>query len=440
MTPASRAGEILARLEHEGIRLGHERMLALLAALGEPQRRLPAVLVAGTNGKGSVSSLLASIGQVAGYRVGLYTSPHLESPTERIRLEGCDITDDDLAYWLELLLARCAASSLEPPTYFEALTLAALLHFDHHQVDLAVLEVGLGGRLDATNVTEPLLSVITAIGLDHQNVLGDTLTAIAGEKVRVARPRRPLVAWTALPEVSAAIEKGCAEIGARLLRAEKDTRVVPLGQDGLTQRLEIHSRRHTLQVQTRLLGAHQETNLALAVVAAEELADAGYSRIDGAAITKGIEACVWPGRLEWMTAADGRRVLIDAAHNEDGAVALAHYLDGLGEPFDLLFGALGDKSVDRMLPVLARGAERITLTRPPSPRATDPRGWLPLLPERQGGDVVVVDDPAAALAQALARQEGLPRRALVMCGSIYLIGHLRRILRETYGFRSSISG
>lgn len=432
MRPASRAGEILARLEHEGIRLGHERMLALLAALGEPQRRLPAILVAGTNGKGSVSSLLASIAQVAGYRVGLYTSPHLESPTERIRLDGHDIADGELAHWLELLLERCAAASLEPPTYFEALTLAALLHFDRYRVDLAVLEVGLGGRLDATNVTEPLLSVITSIGLDHQNVLGDTLTAIAGEKVRVARPRRPLVAWTALPEVSAAIEKGCAEIGARLVRAEKETRVLPLGQEGLTQRLAIDSRRHSLKVETRLLGAHQETNLALAVVAAEELADAGYSRIDGAAIEKGIAACVWPGRLEWMTTGDGRRVLIDAAHNEDGAVALAQYLETLGEPYDLLFGALGDKSVDKMLPVLARGAEHITLTRPPSPRATDPRAWLELLPERANGDIAVIDDPAEALAQAFARQAGLPRRTLVVCGSIYLIGHLRRILREDY--------
>lgn len=435
MTTESRAEEILARLEHEGIKLGNERMLALLSALGDPQLRLPAVLVAGTNGKGSVSSLLAQVAREAGYKVGLYTSPHLESPAERIRVDGADIPEPALTRWLELLLAESARLGLEKPTYFEALTLAAFLHFEGEKVDLAVLEVGLGGRLDATNVCRPLLSVITAIGFDHEKVLGDTLAAIAGEKARVARSGRPLVAWTALPEVASTLEDYSREIGARLESASELVTVEALGPDGLGERVAIRSPRHHLETTTRLLGRHQQVNLALAVLAAEKLEGAGFVRVDGAAIAAGIAACSWAGRLEWLRDREGREVLIDAAHNPDGAEALAGYLEELGRPFDLLFGALGDKAVEKMLPLLARGARRVTLTRPPSPRAVDPRGWIGLLPGRQPS--AFSDAPAIALQHALGEAGGIP---LVICGSIYLIGELRRVLRQDYGFVSSISG
>lgn len=435
MKRAERAEEILARLEHEGIKLGHERMLSLLAALGDPHLRLPVVLVAGTNGKGSVSSLLDRIAREGGYAVGLYTSPHLESAAERIRVGGRDIAEADLFRHLERLLETSARLGLEKPTYFEALTLVAFLHFDEKRVDLAVLEVGLGGRLDATNVAEPLLSVITAIGFDHEKVLGDTLGAIAGEKVRVARPGRPLVAWTALPEVAATVAAYCREIGAELASVEELVTVEPLGPDGHGQRVRLASPRHLLEATTRLLGRHQWVNLAIAALAAEKLAGAGFPRLDGAAIASGIAGCAWPGRLEWLRDASGREVLIDAAHNPDGAAALAAYLEELGRPFDLLFGALGDKAVAKMLPLLAAGARRVTLTRPPSPRAVDPRSWRELVPDPRL-PVAVGDAPELALAHALGEMADRP---LVICGSIYLIGDLRRRLREDYGFVSSIS-
>lgn len=441
MTPASPAGEILGRLEHEGIKLGHERMLALLAALGDPQRRLPSVLVAGTNGKGSTSALIAAMARAAGYDVGLYTSPHLESPAERICRNGRDIAETELAALLEELLQAGSRLGLEPPTYFEALTLAAFLHFDRRRVDLAVLEVGLGGRLDATNVGWPLLSVLTAVGFDHEKILGDTLTLIAGEKVRVARPGRPLVAWTVNPEVAATLEAHCREIGAPLLPADRLVRVEPLPSSKRRQGLRIVSPRRAYETETSLLGHHQWANVALATLAAEKLADAGYPRLDGAAIAEGIAACAWAGRLEWLRDGAGREVLIDAAHNPDGAAALADYLEGAG-PYDLLFGALGDKVVDRMLPLLARGARRIVLTRPPSPRAVDPRDWLELAAAAApGAAITVVDEPAAALQAALdGAGDGAAGRPLVAGGSIYLIGELRRRLREDHGFVSSISG
>ena len=441
MSPEDRAenarlDDLLGRLEHEGIKLGHERMQALLEALGDPQRRLPAVLIAGTNGKGSVSSLIARIARSAGYEVGLYTSPHLEAPTERIRVGGHDIPAATLGELLIHLEQTCHRLGLEKPTYFEALTVAAFLYFDRRRVDLAVLEVGLGGRLDATNVCDPLLAVITAIGFDHQNVLGSTLEAIAGEKVRIARPRRPLVAWTAPPEVAAVFAAYSREIGAALTSATTEVKVEPQARSPLTQRLRLTTARRRLEVETGLLGRHQETNLALALLAAEKLADAGFCRIDDASIVAGIAACTWPGRLEWQNDGQGRRVLIDAAHNPDGAAALSAYLAELAAPFDLLFGALGDKDVAGMLPVLSRGAERVTLTRPPSPRAVDPRRWQNLV-EAPAERVGLADDPEAALAEALVNAAGRP---LVICGSIYLIGLLRRSLRQRYGFVSSISG
>ncbi len=192
---------------------------------------------------------------------------------------GRDIPDAALAALLELLLGTAARLGLEPPTYFEALTLAAFLYFDRKKVDLAVLEVGLGGRLDATNVGSPLLSVVTAVGFDHEKILGDTLAAIAGEKVRVARPGRPLVAWTAVPEVAATHQAYCREIGATLLPADRLVAVEPLGASARRQRVMITSPRHRFETETTLLGRHQWPNLALATLAAEELAEAGYPRL-----------------------------------------------------------------------------------------------------------------------------------------------------------------
>src|SRR5262245_1693249 len=212
MTPDA----ILSRLETLGIKLGLDRSRTLLTALGEPQRRFPSVLVAGTNGKGSTAALTAAMTNAAGYRTGLYTSPHLEKVEERLRIDGCMIASDRFAAILADLVTLAERETGSPPTYFEAVTLAAFRWFAEERVDLAIVEVGLGGRLDATNLADPILSLITPIGFDHREYLGDTLAAIAREKAGILRSGRPAFAWVEESEATESLRATAAEIKADL--------------------------------------------------------------------------------------------------------------------------------------------------------------------------------------------------------------------------------
>jgi dihydrofolate synthase/folylpolyglutamate synthase len=410
---------ILSRLEALGIKLGLERSRALLAALGEPQLRFPSVLVAGTNGKGSTSALTAAMAAAAGYRTGLYTSPHLERVEERLRIGNETIAPGRFAELLADLVALAERETGSPPTYFEAVTLAAFRWFAEERVDLAVVEVGLGGRLDATNLCEPILSLLTAIGFDHREYLGDTLAAIAREKAGILRAGKPALAWIDEPEAAASVRVAASEIGADLHFASEEVRIEEIQPEdwtGQRVRLATPARRYDLRL--ALLGAHQARNLGLAVRAAETLAKLGFARIDPPAIAAGAAECRWPGRLEPLLLPDGRRVLLDAAHNTAGAAALAAFLDRIG-PVDLLFGVLADKDYQDMLAVLAPRARHIVLAAPPNPRAKDPAELAPLLGDRE--DVIVEPDPARALERALA----LGGEILVVCGSIYLVGEIR---------------
>jgi dihydrofolate synthase/folylpolyglutamate synthase len=421
--------EILADLEQHGIRLGLENLAALLADLGEPHRTLPAVLVAGTNGKGSTSALLAEIAGAAGYRVGHYTSPHLERVEERIRVDGTKIEPAALAALLAEVVDSAARRGVEAPTYFEAMTAAALLEFGRKKVDLAVLEVGMGGRLDATNVVSPRLTVVTPVDFDHREWLGESLDAIAREKAGIFRAAVPAVLAPQLPEAETALvdeatRKGAAlvPVGARLKRLA----IRSQGLDGLE--LELASERRAYVLKTALAGEHQAANVATALVAAEELEALGFPAIDGEAITAGIERCRWPGRLEAIALPErGTTVLLDAAHNPAGCETLARFLAHLGRSYDLVFGALGDKEIAGMLPALAVAARRIVLTRPASPRAADPATLAALLSPAL--DVTVEPEPTAALIRALND----PADLVVVCGSIFLVGELRASLRSRFG-------
>lgn len=399
-------------------------------ALGDPQLRIPAVLVAGSNGKGSTSALLAAMANAAGYRTGHYTSPHLESVEERLRIDGRPIAAERLGDLLARLVEVAERETGDPPTYFEALTVAAFLWFAEEQIDLAVIEVGLGGRLDATNLCEPILSLITSISLEHQEFLGDTLAAIAKEKAGTFRRGRPALVWIEPEEPAAAVRESAAAAGADLRFANDLVRIEPAEMEGWSgQRLRLTTPAHSYNLRIALLGAHQQRNLALAVLAAETLAAGGFPRLDADAITAGAAACRWPGRLESFELPGGRLVLLDAAHNAEGAAALAAFLATLGRPVDLLFGVLVDKAAPEMLAALAPHAHNLILTTPPSPRAQDPAALVSLLGGRPGDPeapwVIIEPDPARALDRLLA----LGGEVAVVCGSIYLIGGLIGELR-----------
>ena len=429
---APTAAQILDRLEVWGQKLGLEATRALLDALGEPQRQVPTILVAGTNGKGSTSAALASVLTAAGFRCGLYTSPHLEHVEERIRVDGVAITEADLGAHLRRVLA---AAGPTPPTYFESLTGAAWLHFARRQVDAAVFEVGLGGRLDATNVSSPMLSVITSIALDHARQLGWTLTSIAGEKAGVMRPGRKCLTWPGRAEVERELNRCAAVCGAQLVDASAGVSFLgetAAGGAGSRQPLALTTPRGEYRFDTPLAGGHQLANLALAVLTAEEFCSLTARRLDPEAARRGVEAVCWPGRLEWVEieTRDGRRrVLFDAAHNPAGAAALRSYLNETGLEFDLLYGALADKRPDECLPLLAERAGRIVLTAPDHQRAVSPEAFLPLLP---GRGAVVDGNAASALERCLAAPPD-PARTLVVTGSLYLVGEVRAAMGARYG-------
>jgi dihydrofolate synthase/folylpolyglutamate synthase len=415
-------------------------MRGLLAALGSPQLRFPAVLVAGSNGKGSTAALLAAMAGAAGYRTGLYTSPHLETVEERLRIEGRAVGGERLGELLEEVVA-CAERRLgHSPTYFEAVTAAAFLWFAAERVDLAVVEVGLGGRLDATNVCEPVLSLITSISLEHRELLGDTLAAIAREKAGIMRAGRPALSWVENREAAGALREVAAELGASLHAAEGEVTIAGTAAGGLGgangwegQTVTLVTPLARCKLRIGLLGRHQAHNLALAVRAAELLEGLGFPALDERAMAAGAAACRWPGRGEAVPLPGGRRVLLDAAHNAEGAAALGELLAEIGPrtgSLDLIFGVLGDKDAGEMLDRLAPLARNLVFTTVPTLRSRAAAELPALLrTARPGAPALVEPEPAVALDRALA----LGADTLVACGSIFLVGELRRLLRERFG-------
>jgi dihydrofolate synthase/folylpolyglutamate synthase len=413
--------EAVARLqalrggEHAGMRPGLERIEGLLDALGRPEQRYRLVQVAGTNGKGSVAAMLAAILKSAGHRVGLYTSPHLVSFRERIRVDGQAIAEDGVVDGVEALgtlIARFDA------TVFEATTALALDHFAREAVDVAVLEVGLGGRLDATTVGTPEVEVISRIDLDHQAILGSTLEAIAREKAAIIRSGVAVSAAQA-PEAERVIVGRAAEVGVPLLLEGRDlsVSVERRGPDG--QRVTCTGPGWSLRgIELAMPGSYQPSNALLAVAAARELG-AG-----DAAIRDGLARAWWPGRFQVLRGARGFLVL-DGAHNPAGARALATSLrDVFGETrVTFVLGILGDKDAAGIVAALAPLARRFILVAPPSARATAPDALRPLIPTSV--DVVVAGSPAEGLEQAAApADDGI----VCVAGSLFLIGDVLRHL------------
>jgi dihydrofolate synthase/folylpolyglutamate synthase len=398
----ARADAILQGALKFGIRPGLERMRAILRDLGEPQRRLRVVHVAGTNGKGSTSAMLTSVLREAGYKVARYTSPHLVSYRERFWLDGAFISDAAFEAMLQRV-AACASGvearhpELGPSTEFELLTAAALTWFAEQEVDLAVIEVGLGGRLDATNCFEaPEATVITGIDYDHTAILGETLEAIAREKAGILRPRVPLITGATGVAREAILD------AARTLEAP--CRVV----DGETQ------------LPIGLAGPYQRRNAAMVEQVVSALRERGWE-IPFAAVMRGMASARWPGRMETWTR-PGETWLADGAHNPGGIAALCEALrqEHPGGRWTVIFGALADRDARGMLEQLLPFTRTLVLVAPPSPRAMAPEELAEGL---RHPDLRIARDVPEAVAEA--RQHEGP---YAVFGSLYLVGAVKQVL------------
>jgi dihydrofolate synthase/folylpolyglutamate synthase len=427
LTP-SRCRAYLRDLQRFGIKLGLDSMRTVLAAFGDPHRAYPSVHVAGTNGKGSVAAMLTEILAAGGLKAGLYTSPHLVRVEERIRVNGRLISSRDFCRLagtvkacIERLLARGELGA--PPTFFEVLTLIAFLYFRERKVDLAVLEVGMGGRFDATNVVTPLVSVITSISRDHQEHLGPTLAAIAFEKAGIIKPGVPVVCGAEARDAVRVVRAQAAEKGAPLTMVFGRTR--PLTREKTSgEKMAFHyeSEGMSLRLSPGLPGAHQGRNAAIAASAALVLGRAGRS-ISRSAIVRGVARARWEGRLE--TVGRNPRVLLDGAHNEGGAAALRAFLEELRpRRLVLVFTMMKDKAVGRVAGRLFPLADRIVLTTIPFARAAAPEEILRRT--RPFRDRIFVE-PSLPKAIALARAEAGRRGTVVITGSLFLVGEVKRL-------------
>ncbi len=418
----------LRQLGGLGIELGLDRVRAVAARLGHPERAFRGILVAGTNGKGSTCAMLASILERAGIRTGLYTSPHLVRETERVRLLGSDIGNERFGESaravFEAVQAELAVRPAGRPllTQFEFLTLLAFDAFRRSGVEWAVVEVGLGGRLDATNIIEPAASVIMPVGLDHQKFLGDTVEQIAAEKFGITRPGVPLVSASRKHEVRGRISALCVEKGVPLFEAGADFDFMPLRDRHMHY---AGMGRTWRELTVGLSGMHQLANAAAACATIEVLLSQGTLDIPAEAVREGLAGVRWRGRLETLSTEP--LVLADGAHNVDGARVLRRYLEQY-VPFrkiHLIVGQRPDKDFDGFLAVLAPIAARITVTQTSDQSLRDPEGSRRAA-ERVHANVVVEPELEKVLRQVYWRRPA--EELAVLTGSLYLVGEALSLL------------
>src|SRR5579864_349785 len=399
---------------------GLERIKTLLGALGNPQRLPRIVHVAGTNGKGSTCAMIESGLRAGGLRAGLFTSPHLVEPTERVRIDGCPVSATEFSAAFDRVHA-CAEQLLDSgaidfhPTYFETVTAMAFLLFREKRTETVVLEVGLGGRLDATNVVHPELAVITPIDFDHEALLGKSLEAIASEKAGILKPVVPAVFAAQRPEAQAALDRRAAELGITVVQAQEKWQV----QDQIC-----HARGNCftmtdgqrMHIECPLAGEHQVGN---AVVAAAALDRLGVSP---SAIERGIATTRWPGRLDRVS--ESPEIILDGAHNPAGARALADYIAQFyaGRHVVLIYGAMRDKAVAEMTGILFPHANEVIATAPEQARAVDPETIRQL-----SDNAPVRIAPRLADALALLREAPVDH-VIFITGSLFLVGEALALL------------
>lgn len=412
-----------------------EEMQRLCEALHHPERRFASVLIAGTNGKGSTAALLAHMLAAAGYRTGLYTSPHLEQVNERIRISNASaelvpILDEPFADAFGKVEAASVVLQHKgvlpaPPSFFEAVTATAFVAFAEARVEIAVLEVGMGGRLDATNVVDPLLSVITDISLDHMEYLGATIEAIAREKAGILRPNGTLITLPQHPAANQVLGEVAVSLNVRGVNAAAYIPYINPTQTGPRNQYTLSVLDDTIDVNLPLAGSHQQRNLALALAAAVELRNCYSYRLSPAQIALGIRATRWPARLERIQHDSHADILIDVAHNPAGAwalrSALSHF-DPAPPAMTLVFSCLRDKALDEMAQILFPAFHHVVLTTLGSPRAASIQS-LREAAASVHSHTAEASSPEEALKLALELTP--PTGLVVIAGSVYLAGALR---------------
>lgn len=414
-----------------GSKLGLENITCLLELMGNPHKALKVIHVAGTNGKGSTSSYIHSVLMTQGYKVGLYTSPYLEEFTERMRINGKNIPKDVLAEITEFTkgkIEEMLARGMQHPTEFEVVTAIGFEYFKREKVDFLVLEVGLGGRGDSTNVVEhPLVSVITPIDFDHIDYLGDTLEKIAYEKAGIIKENSYVVSYPQQAEAMKVIEEVCTARKVKLRKAPMDT-IEILEQTDKGQFFHANYGDQKLEnLCISMLGEHQIQNAVMALAALFTLEKEHQIKISKDALYEGLKKNIWPGRLEIMK--HNPIVMIDGAHNVHGIKALTKVLKGLfkGKNIILGIGILRDKDADPMLDEIIPLASKVVLTKPDNPRAMAVeklRGKV----EKYGKPVWKKENISEAVetALSLANEEDV----VIFAGSLYMIGEVRRIIRN----------
>lgn len=426
----------LLGLGHEtvAIKLGLENVTRLLRRLGSPQDSFPSVQIAGTNGKGSTAAMLDAVCRAAGLRAGLYTSPHLVSITERIRVGGREISPEGFARHATLVREAAEGVARESgalPTFFEQVTAIALSAFREAGVDLAILETGLGGRLDATTAAGARWVAITPVALDHQEYLGTTLAEIAAEKAAVIRPGVRAVVAPQEPEAARVILRRCRECGVEPRFATEDLRVEDAGPDGRLRVRLLMGRDVYAGVRLALRGRHQLVNASVAVALAESLAEGGFP-ISHGHVVEGLETAEHAGRLE-LDARREPRILFDGAHNPAGALALRAYLDEFAAgPITMLFGAMRDKELAEMGRLLFPAARHLVLTEPQSPRAAPVEELLRAVPAPASSSTIALA-PSSRDALVVAQTHTPPGGLICVTGSLYLVGEVKRLLASGLG-------
>ena len=413
-----------------GSNYGLERTFRLLEILGSPQDKIKLIHVAGTNGKGSTTSMITKILRGFGYRVGMYTSPYLEEFEERIQINGENIPKDTLVNVLEEV--KCAVEKVikegyDHPTEFEILTALTFLYFYNEKVDYGVIEVGLGGRMDSTNVLNPIVSVITSISLDHMHILGDTLGKIAYEKAGIIKEEIPVVLYPQKQEAEDVILEKAKEKHSKIYFVEKDDgKLININSDDIYQEVEIKGINNIYKVKLPLLGEHQILNLAVAIKAVEVLFNIENIEINKNRIEDSLMDVKWIGRLEVLR--KNPLIVIDGAHNIDGIKSLKESVQKYFKykKIYLLLGILADKQVKEMIEEITPMAEKVYALTPHSDRAE--------LSEDLKNEIIKVNPNTVALesyeeAFKLALKEANAEDMILVSGSLYMIGDMRKIIR-----------